>query len=133
VYNKKDKEGIREFRKLVNEFGTDKYLNSKKIIVKKNDNSYNIEQMTRNVIQEYKYTAMIQELISDVDKEKSIGRLNKNLFILNFIAPVVGGISILPILLSIYKKYGLDKICLGGLMLLIIIMIRSKKLFGSES
>ena len=129
VYSNKDKEGINEFRKLVNKYGNLNGGNDKKIMFRKTNGKYNIKRLIDEVVQEYQHTITIQNLISDKNKERNVNRLNKNLFILNCVAPIIGVISTLPILYKVYQNYGWKKPIVGTTVIVSIIIILYKKMF----
>ncbi|ELC8460177.1 TPA: hypothetical protein ACY4RU_002580 [Clostridium perfringens] len=107
------KEYMKDFRKLVNKYG-DLGAN-KKIIIRKVDKTYIIDRLREQVQNHYNYTIQITEAISSNIKERNLNRLNKNLFVINIVAPIIGIISISPIIYDIYQKYGWEEICFLGI------------------
>lgn len=116
------KDSIKDFRKIVNKYGNLTLGNNKKIIIKKVDRTYIIDRLIEQVQNHYDYTIQIVEAIGSVRKENNISRLNKNLFIINIVAPIIGIISILPIIYNIYQKYGWEELCIGTIISILIIV-----------
>lgn len=132
VFTENNNEGQKEFKRLINVKANVKFENSKKIIFKKVDRKYIIERLIDSIIHEYEYTIRINELNNEYLKENSIGKLNRNLFVLNTIAPIVGGVGIIPIIQQVYNsygKYGLIAILIGGVLLIGIIIILYRRTF----
>lgn len=115
------KDGIKDFRKLVNKHGNLTLANNKKIIIKKVDRTYIIARLIEQIQNNYDYTIQIVEAIGSTRKENNVSRLNKNLFIINIVAPIIGVISISPIIYNIYQKYGGEELCVGAVICVLII------------
>lgn len=116
------KDSIKEFRKIVNKYGNLTLGNNKKIIIKKVDRTYIIDRLIEQVQNHYDYTIQIVEAIGYTRKENNVIRLNKNLFIINIVAPIIGMISISPIIYKIYQKYGWEELCIGAIISILIIV-----------
>lgn len=116
------KDIIKDFRKIVNKYGNLTLGNNKKIIIIKVDRTYIINRLIEQVQNHYDYTIQIVEAIGSARKENNISRLNKNLFIINIVAPIIGIISISPIIYNIYQKYGWEELCIGTIISIVIIV-----------
>lgn len=132
VCSNTSKDAIKDFRRLVNKHGNLIVGNNKKIIIKKIDRSYIIERLIEQVYNQYEYTIQIESFISNNNKEKNLNRLNKNLFIINIVAPIIGIISILPIISEIYQLYGWEEICLSVVFIFCIIVVFYRSIFNKK-
>ncbi|WP_315118489.1 hypothetical protein [uncultured Clostridium sp.] len=132
VCSNTSKDVVKDFRTLVNKHGNLIVGNNKKIMIKKIDRSYIIERLIAQVQNQYEYTIQIESFISNNNKEKNVNRLNKNLFIINIVAPIIGVISILPIINKIYELYGWEKICLSAVVIFCIIVIFYRSIFNKK-
>lgn len=127
-----NKDYIKDFRKLVNKYGNVTLGNNKKIIIKKVDRTYVIDRLMEQVNNHYNYTTKIVESILSEKKERNVNRLNKNLFVINTVAPIIGGISISPIIYQIYKKYGWEELAIGSVLVIILIIILYCSIFNKK-
>lgn len=132
VYTDNDKKMLKDFKSLLEKYGDPEFVNNKKIFIGKRDRRYSIKKLIELIELEYNSTIKIHQINESKSKENNLTTLNKNIFILNFIASIIGIISVLPILKDIYQVYGVEPLLVLCILIAVIIVIFYRQIFCKD-